>query len=213
MEKKTIRAIELVNFIICFFIAVIIAFLIRYFIGEIIEVQHVSMMPTLSSGDRAWISKIGKTFNKIPKRGDIITFEAPTIKEKKTVEKTSDIAKYEEKNLNIFQKFKYYALEIGKTSYIKRVIGLPGEKIKINNGNIYINGKKLDESSYLNSNVKTDTKIFELSEVQIPDDCIFVLGDNREESADSRYFGCIPINKIEGKVIIRIWPFSKFGKI
>ena len=171
------------------------------------------MMPTLSSGDRAWISKIGKTFNKIPKRGDIITFEAPTIKEKKTVEKTRDIAKYEEKNLNIFQKFKYYVLEIGKTSYIKRVIGLPGEKIKINNGNIYINGKKLDESSYLNSNVKTDTKIFELSEVQIPDDCIFVLGDNREESADSRYFGCIPINKIEGKVIIRIWPFSKFGKI
>ena len=102
-------------------------------------------------------------------------------------------------------------LELTKESYIKRVIGLPGEYVYIDeNGNVYIDGNLLDES-YLPNGVKTKTGTF--NELVVPDGYLFVMGDNREYSMDSRAFGCIPIEKVEGRVLCRIWPFSKFGMV
>ena len=201
--RRTNNAIEAIKLIICFAIAVVIALGIRYYLGEIIQIQHISMSPTLEPGERSWIRKIQAKIGKVPQRGDIITFEAPIEQEEKR--NINLIAEYGNEPKGILDKFNY--------SFIKRVIGLPNEKIKISNGNVYINGRKLDESKYLQEDEKTTTQILEYAEIVIPKNCIFVMGDNRDESVDSRYFGCIPIDKIEGKVIIRVWPFSKFGKI
>ncbi|MDF2883321.1 MAG: signal peptidase bacterial type [Clostridiaceae bacterium] len=84
------------------------------------------------------------------------------------------------------------------TLYIKRIIGLPNDIIEINNGFVYINGIKLNES-YLQSNTLTEPKM----EVHVPDDCIFVLGDNRSVSKDSRLLGSIPIENVVGHAVFK----------
>ena len=109
-------------------------------------------------------------------------------------------------------KFVYNFLEIGKISYIKRVIALPGEHVEIKDGGVYINGSKLEES-YLQPGVVTDSLGGVYTDFVVPENCVFAMGDNRPQSTDCRRFGCIPLEKIEGKVKLRIWPLNLFGKV
>ena len=101
---------------------------------------------------------------------------------------------------------------MGKTSYIKRVIGLPGDHLEIKDGGVYINGEKLKEG-YLQPGVVTDDGRGQCIDLIVPENSVFVMGDNRTQSTDSRAFGCISLEKIESKVWIRIWPLDAFGKI
>ncbi len=89
---------------------------------------------------------------------------------------------------------------------IKRIIGLPGETIEIKNGTVYINGREIEESAYL---VQPTTGT--MSELTIPADNYFVMGDHRSVSMDSRLWGTLPRENIIGKTIWRYWPFSRFG--
>ena len=103
-------------------------------------------------------------------------------------------------------------LEITKVSYIKRVIGIAGDHIRISSdGEVYINEQKLNET-YLVEGVTTP-RTGEFYDLIVPDGYIFAMGDNRGGSSDSREFGCIPLDKVEGRVTYRIWPLNKFGKI
>ncbi|MBE6023638.1 MAG: signal peptidase I [Cellulosilyticum sp.] len=101
--------------------------------------------------------------------------------------------------------------------WIKRVIGLPGETIDIQEGNIYINGSLFDESKYLNEqaistlNPTLSTKIS--YPYTIPEDSYFLLGDNRLESYDCRYIGAIREEEITGKAFYRIYPFRSIGQL
>ncbi len=90
---------------------------------------------------------------------------------------------------------------------IKRVIGLPGESLKVSDGNLYINDK-LTKEDYLDE--ITDDFIYD---GVIKENCYFVMGDNRDDSLDSRYFGCFDKKDILGKTNFTLFPFSKFGKI
>jgi signal peptidase I len=89
---------------------------------------------------------------------------------------------------------------------IKRVVGLPGESIEARSGSVYIDGKRLTES-YLVDGVTTDN----LPKMTIPKGEIFVMGDNRGDSADSRVFGPIDEDSIVGRAFIRVWPISDIG--
>ena len=159
-----------------------------------------------------------RTVKETPKRGEIITFEAPskiTYSNISEINLENPVAKYEREPKGWFNKFIYYVIEIGKESYIKRVIALPGEHVKIENGKVYINGEELKED-YLNSNVTTTVDIRDynyFSEFTVPEGYVFAMGDNRAQSTDCRAFGCIPIEKIESKVWIRFWPLNLFGKV
>lgn len=99
--------------------------------------------------------------------------------------------------------------------YIKRIIALPGEKIKISRGKVYINNRLLDESSYLSSTVYTGPQNFlpENKEIIIPPGKYFVMGDNRPGSSDSRDFGPISPSEFVGKVFFRYWPLDRIGAI
>jgi signal peptidase I len=205
---------EILEWVYCIIIAIVLALIVRYFIGTPTIVQQPSMWPTLKSGQRLILNRTIRTTKSTPERGDIITFEAPSQSSISAIEADFDnpVAVYNYNINNIFSKFRYYVLEIGKTSYIKRVIGLPGEHVKIENGKVYINGEELDEP-YLQDNVTTESKGGVFTDIVVPENCVFVMGDNRSQSTDSRKFGCIPIEKIEGKVWIRFWPFNLFGKV
>ena len=98
------------------------------------------------------------------------------------------------------------------TNYIKRIIGLPGETVQIKNGKIYINGKVLEENYGKETMVMSGRAE---SPIKLGDDEYFVLGDNRNNSADSRLsdVGNIKRDEFIGKAVFRIYPFNKFGKI
>ena len=90
-----------------------------------------------------------------------------------------------------------------KKDLIKRVIGLPGETVEAKNGRVYVNGVSLSEP-YLGPNVTTK----DFPPVKVPKDCVFVLGDNRDDSADSRILGSIPISQIVGRSELVYWPLN-----
>lgn len=98
--------------------------------------------------------------------------------------------------------------------YIKRVIGLPGEKILLRAGHVYINGKLLTES-YLKDDILTESEDFltEGEEYTIPEGKYFVLGDNRPRSSDSRAFGPITKAAMSGRAWIVYWPISNAGTV
>ena len=205
---------EILEWVYCIIIAVVLALIVRYFIATPTIVQQPSMFPTLKQGQRLILNRTIRTTKSMPKRGDIVTFEAPSKSYVSAVEANLEnpVAIYDYNITNIFSKFRYYVLEIGKTSYIKRVIGLPGERVQIENGKVFINGEKLDES-YLQEGVVTTSLEGVFTDITVPKNCLFVMGDNRPQSTDSRRFGCIPLEKIESKVWIRFWPFDLFGKV
>ena len=170
------------------------------------------MYNTLEEGQRLILSRWTRTVKGTYNRGDIVTFEAPSQTQISTfdVNMNNPVAIYDYEPKGILGKFSYYILEFNKTSYIKRVIGIAGDHIKIEGGKVYLNGKELDEP-YLRDGIQTEQKVF--TDIVVPENCIFVMGDNRPQSMDSRSFGCIPVEKVESKVVIRFWPLNKFGKV
>ena len=211
MEKSKIK--NILEWINCIIIAIILALLFRYYIGTPTIVRMSSMYPTLIENQRLLLNRWTRTTKKIPSRGDIITFEKPskTNYNAEEIDKANPIAKYENEHTGLWSKFIYYVLEIGKDSYIKRVIALPGEHVQIKDGNVYINGEQLQED-YLQAGIVTDVDVG-FYDFIVPENCVFAMGDNRNHSTDCRDFGCIPLEKIESKVWIRIWPLNLWGKV
>jgi signal peptidase I len=101
---------------------------------------------------------------------------------------------------------------LSTTDYIKRVIALPGERLLIRDGVVYINGHKLDEP-YLPEAWTVGTEWGGPNGTVIPSNEYFVMGDNRNRSQDSRVFGPITRDRIDGKAWFRIWPLNHFGNI
>ncbi|MBO9130180.1 signal peptidase I [Bacillus sp. 165] len=166
-------------------IAIGLAVVIRYFLFAPILVDGVSMMPTLHDQNRMIVNKIGYKVGE-PQRFDIIVFKAT-----------------EEKD------------------YIKRVIGLPGDHIEYKNDVLYVNGKPYKES-YLDQYKKeaTDgplTYDFTLEEITgektVPKGKLFVLGDNRRYSKDSRTIGAVSIKDVIGKANFVYWPMEDIHMI
>ena len=199
--KSTLR--EIIEWLVCIIVAVALALVVRYYIGTPTIVQQRSMFPTLKENERLWLNRWGRTTKELPKKGDIITFEAPSVTKvaKEDIDLNNPVAIYNNEPQTLLGKFSYYVLESGKKSYIKRVIAVPGDYVEIKNGGVYINGEKLQEN-YLQPGVVTDMVQGNSDEsyfnnFTVPDNCVFAMGDNRPGSTDCRSFGCIPLEKIE----------------
>lgn len=206
------KAKDILEWIYCILIALALAMLFRYFIGTPTIVKQVSMYPTLVQDERLWLNRWKRTTKKLPERGEIITFEEP---EKITysaseIDLNNPVAQYSKKSG--WQWFVNDFLEIGKRSYIKRAIALPGEHVEIKEGKVYINEKQLEEP-YLQAGIVTDVMGEGFDDFIVPENHIFAMGDNRNHSTDCRAFGCIPLEEIESTVAIRIWPLNKWGKV
>lgn len=209
MSENTKNILE---WVYCIAIALVLALLFRYFIGTPTIVKQRSMFPTLKENQRLILNRTHRITGKTPEIGDIITFEAPSrvYSENWNVDQTNPIAIYERQPEGIFEKFTYYCLEITKRSYIKRVIALEGDHVKIKDNKVYINGE-LFEEEYLSNDVVTISNVF--NDFIVPEGYVFAMGDNRTKSTDCREFGCIPLEKIEGIVAFRFWPFDTWGTV
>ncbi|WP_096269908.1 signal peptidase I [Paucisalibacillus globulus] len=99
--------------------------------------------------------------------------------------------------------------------FIKRVIALPGEHVAYKDNNLYINGQPIEEKFFTDNNIDLYTNDFTLEQIKgnysiVPEGHVFVLGDNRTNSTDSRLLGPIPIDQIVGKASVIYWPFDRF---
>lgn len=212
IDKKKI-AKEILNWIICIVIAIVLALIIKYFLFTPTIVKQSSMYPTLKEDQRLILNRVGRTFKQMPKRGDIITFEAPSVtyRTKDDTDLSNPIAIFTDtKDMSLKEKFDYNILETTKISYIKRVIGLPGDHVQIKEGKVFVNDEELQED-YLQPGIVTDDMEGIFSDIIVPENTVFAMGDNRNSSVDCRVFGCIPLDKIEGEVVIRFWPLNEFG--
>ena len=215
-EKKEVNKLkEAIEWIICIIIAIILAILFRYYIGVPTVVKNVSMNPTLVEGQRLILNRWSRTTGKLPERGDIVTVEEPDEKylyiKAEEANFENPVAIYHSPNSGL-SGFVYNVLEFGKVSFIKRVIGLPGDHIEMKNDKVYINGTEYEEP-YLNSTVKTTASQGVFTDIVVPENSVFVMGDNRETSFDSRNMGAIPCDDLKGKVFFRVYPFGEFGKV
>lgn len=216
-EEEKAKLKDIFEWIYCIIIAVALALLVRYYVGTPTIVNQTSMYPTFNNNDRLILNRLYRTFKTTPARGDIITFEAPSTlylnEEKADLDNPTAI--YNNKQEGLLSKFMYNVVEFRKTSYIKRVIALPGEHVQIKDGKVYIDGEELKEEYLPEGTITDSTEAGQFIDLIVPKGTVFVMGDNRGigKSADSRRFGCVPYEKIEGKVVLRFWPLNVFGKV
>ncbi|MEM9926976.1 MAG: signal peptidase I [Cyanobacteria bacterium P01_D01_bin.50] len=179
-------------------LSIVLALSIRTFVAEARWIPSGSMEPTLHGTPNQWeadkiiVDKLSYNFS-IPQRGDVVVF-SPT----------------EELQKEQFQ-----------DAFIKRIIGLPGDKVELRGGKVYINDKVLAEKNYLISEQITSIEVCTSAATQpflskpqtIPADSYLVLGDNRGSSYDSRCWGVVPRENIIGRAVLRFWPLNKVGGI
>ena len=200
---------EIAEWAVLIFIAFFIAVSIKYFLGTFTTVKQLSMDPTLKQNDKLWLDRTVRTFGREYNIGDIVTFEAPDSNSIEDVDNNNPKAVYIERK-DFAEKFTKDFLEVGKISFIKRVIAKEGDHVQIEAGFIFINGELLNEE-FLDTGIIINSP--NLTDFIVPEDTLFLVGDNRKNSTDSRTFGCIPLSKMEGRIITRVLPLHTTGKI
>ena len=203
-KKEEFNALkEAIEWIICTIIALILVLSLKYFALCPTVVKMSSMYPTLKDEQRLMLNRTHRIGLTEINRGDIITFEAPI--QTGNIDQSSPKAVYDSTEHGIIYNFLYYVIETPKLSYIKRVIGIAGDHIEIKNSKVYLNGNELDEP-YLSSDIETTSPAY--TDFIVPEGYVFAIGDNRNNSVDCRNFGCIPLEKVEGKLWFRFWPLN-----
>ena len=186
---KTRPAFSFGAFILEFVQSIVLALsvfvLVYLFVAQPNQVNGSSIYPNFVDKEYLLTDKISYQFGE-PKRGDVVVFKAPP---------TEPCAEDE-------------------CEYIKRIIGMPGDRVKVEDGKVYLNGSLLVQD-FLPSEVVTDPGSYcqEGIEVSVPEGQYLVFGDNRSHSRDGREFGPINRNLILGKAFFRYWPVEKLGLI
>ena len=183
--------------------ALIVAVVIKTFLFQAFYIPSVSMEPTLKVGDRVLVNKLSYKLHDVH-RGDIVVFERPST-DPQTVEGCDG------KSVTITPQKN--AEEVH--DLIKRVIAVGGETIEARAGKIYVNGSELDEP-YLRTDIVTppfEQSAYPTQCIKVPKDEVFVLGDNRQNSAASNRFGPIPESLIVGRAFVRVWPLNSISGI
>lgn len=204
-ESSTCEIIETIVFV------VVMVIIIRFFVGEIRWIPSGSMHPTLLEGDRIIVERYSRFFTN-PNRGDIMVFYPPSTQlSKKPIPLLSRLTGFWCKDI----------------AYIKRVVGLPGDKIEIKQEKdgsafVYVNDKKYEEN-YIKSiyeyppcpDPNTD-KILLMNDnfmkcgpFQLGKDSYFMMGDNRGNSQDSRYWGTLKRDRFVGRAVVVFWPLNR----
>ena len=166
-------------------LTVVIFFVIQTFIAQPYQVRQQSMQRTLEPGEYVLVDKLTPHWDDYS-RGDIVVFEPP----------------------------EGWSLDGDRTPFIKRVIGESGDTVELRDGGVWVNGVELVESYVyreLDGSPQPTDPTSGQSRWQVPPGEIFVMGDHREASADSRTFGPVPESSVIGRAFLRYWPLEAFG--
>jgi len=178
--------------------ALVVAVVIKTFLIQAFYIPSSSMENTLQVNDRVMVNKLAYQFGDLA-RGDIVVFDDPRLSEP-AVENV-----FESVQRNVGEAI---GLAVPRSEFIKRVIALPGETIAIVDNRVYINGVLIDEP-YL----KPGTSMSDMDAAFVAEGEMFVMGDNRNSSQDSRIFGTVPIDTIVGKAFVIMWPADRWGTL
>jgi signal peptidase I len=179
-------------------LALVLALLIKTFFVQAFYIPSESMEPTLEAGDRVLVSKIPYWFGE-PERGDVIVFEDPNGGEDEERGLVGGIAHW------LFQGLGVQAPD--HEDFIKRVIGVPGDVVFARDGGVFVNGEPIDEP-YLDGPTR------EFRRTKVPADQLFVLGDNRSNSLDSRFgLGFVPRDAVIGEAFLIVWPLPRMNTL
>jgi signal peptidase I len=184
-------------------VAFAIALLLKTFLLQAFYIPSESMLPTLEKGDRVIVEKISYRIGD-PARGDIVVFDnafqdegSPPEAERSIVTRIGDSLRA------------LFGLPTeGHSDIIKRVMAVGGDSVEAKDGEVLVNGERVDEP-YLAEGVVTA----DFSPITVPDDAVWVMGDNRAGSGDSRSFGPVPLDAIVGKAFLLVWPPRNLGAI
>jgi len=190
-DRKRLGPLVEIPFLLA--LAVVLTLVVKAFVAQAFYIPSESMEPQLRQGDRVVVSRTSYRLHDL-RRGDIVVFPSPA-------------APPEDEGLVVglfHDVLESVALrDPGDRELIKRVIGLPGEVIEGRDGHVMIDGRRLVEP-YLGASVVTS----DFGPFEIPDGRIFVMGDNRTNSHDSRFsdIGTIAVDSVVGRAIARVWP-------
>jgi signal peptidase I len=191
-------------------LGLLVAILVRLFVAEAFYVPSGSMEATLTKDDRILAEKVSYLHRDI-ERGDVVVFADPG----------NWLPPSEEDGPGALRRFGEFIGVLPRSSQghlVKRVIGVGGDRVKCcdRKGRITVNGHPLDESSYLNKGAKPSEDPFD---VRVPDGTLWVMGDNRQQSADSRAHlgapggGFVPVDDVVGRACCVIWPSERMTKL
>jgi signal peptidase I len=189
-------------------LSLVIATLVRIFLVQAFLIPSQSMEDTLLIGDRVLVSKLTTRFGEIH-RGDVIVFSDPDGWLSPTVDDGST---------SVGDRFRDALQFVGvlpedsEGHLIKRVIGLGGDTVQCcdDDGRVQVNGVAVDESSYLRPGDEPSATDFE---VEVPDGELFVMGDHRSNSGDSRVNGTVPEDRVTGRAFAVVWPVSRWESL
>lgn len=199
---------EILDWIITIAIAIAITFAVKAFIFDVVKVDGSSMFPTLVNNDRLIVWRLG--YN--PDNSDIIILDSnynARMEYIKNKEETTG------KTMSAFDKFIFRFTQPSNLKpryYVKRIIATSGQTIDFKDGKVLIDGVVLDEPYYTGDTLPPNAS--GVYPRKIPDGFVFVMGDNRDKSLDSRStLGLVSNDAILGKAVFRIFPFNKIGVI
>lgn len=177
-------------------VALAVAVVIKTFLVQAFYIPSASMRDTLLEGDRVMVNKLSYRFGE-PERGDVIVFDSPLVTHHEGESFVSAVVR------NIGEAL---GVSTPDTALIKRVIAVGGETVEIRDNQVFVDGVAIPEP-YLRSG--SDMPPF--GPITVPEGEVFVMGDNRNQSEDSRRFGPIPVGDIIGRAFVRVWPPSRWG--
>lgn len=177
--------------------AAVLAFLLKTLVAQAFYIPSGSMLPQLQVDDRVVVSKLSYRLH-APNRGDIVVFDCP---EEACTHSTGRV-----EPSGVWGILRKVAEGVGivqpsAEEFIKRVVALPGETVEGRDGAVYVDGRRLREP-YL----APDTVTSDFAAVEVPPGHLWVMGDNRQNSSDSRVFGPIARSSVVGRTVVRIWP-------
>ena len=175
-------------------LALVVAILVKTFVAQAFFIPSESMLPQLEVGDRIVVSKLAYRLHD-PNRGDIVVFDSPTPRREPEDPLPERVLRGLVEAVGV--------VAPSTDEFVKRVVALPGERVEGRGGHVYVDGREVVEP-YLPAGTATA----EFAPVTVPPDALWVMGDNRPNSADSRTFGPIRRSTVVGRVVFRVWPFS-----
>lgn len=220
-KKKTYNKSKIREWVEAIVIAVSLALLIRAFVVQAFKIPSGSMKETLLIGDHILVNKfvygtkIPFTDSRVlifdpPKRGDIVVFSFP--KNKEIPECTSTMKNISTRLGNTISHFNpIYMFKDDCRDFIKRVVGVGGDTIEVKDKVVYINGIALSEQYTLFKDKKIVAGRDNYGPFTVPRSSVFVMGDNRDRSYDSRFWGVVDMEEIKGKAFIMYWSWDKNG--